>query len=75
MAEATAQSGAPQKRRSRGLSEKGLAFWMVSPSMALIAIVAAYPIIYAIWISGEPMCSISFRAPPGFFEYTEITLL
>src|SRR5215210_3194492 len=51
MAEATVQTGAPRKRRSRGLSEKGLAFWMVSPSMALIAIVAAYPIIYAIWLS------------------------
>ena len=51
MAEATVQSGAPQKRRSRGLSEKGLAFWMVSPSMALIALVAAYPILYGIWLS------------------------
>src|SRR5215208_4766370 len=51
MAEATVQSGAPQKRRSRGLSEKGLAFWMVSPSMLLIALVAAYPIAYAIWLS------------------------
>ena len=51
MAEATAQTGAPQKRRSRGLSEKRLAFWMVSPSMVLIALVAAYPIIYAIWLS------------------------
>ena len=51
MAEATAQTGASQKRRSRGLSEKGLAFWMVSPSMLLIALVAAYPIIYAIWLS------------------------
>ena len=51
MAEATAQTGAPQKRRSRGLSEKGLAFWMVAPSMLLIALVAAYPIIYAIWLS------------------------
>ena len=51
MAEATAQTGAPQKRRSRGLSEKGLAFWMVTPSMVLIAIVAAYPILYAIWLS------------------------
>jgi len=51
MAEATAQTGAPQKRRSRGLSEKGLAFWMVSPSMVLIAIVAAYPILYAVWLS------------------------
>src|SRR4029453_5296706 len=51
MAEATVQTGAPQKRRSRGLSEKGLAFWMVTPSMVLIALVAAYPIIYAIWLS------------------------
>jgi len=51
MAEATVQTGASQKRRSRGLSEKGLAFWMVSPSMLLIALVAAYPIIYAIWLS------------------------
>src|SRR3954468_8988139 len=51
MAEATVSTGAPRKRRSRGLSEKGLAFWMVSPSMLLIALVAAYPIFYAIWLS------------------------
>jgi multiple sugar transport system permease protein len=51
MAEATITTGAPQKRRSRGLSEKQLAFWMVSPSMLLIALVAAYPILYAIWLS------------------------
>ena len=51
MAEATVQPGAPQRRRSRGLSEKRLAFFMVSPSMLLIALVAAYPIIYAIWLS------------------------
>jgi multiple sugar transport system permease protein len=42
---------ATTKRRSRGLSERRLAFLMVSPSMILIAIVAAYPIIYAIWLS------------------------
>src|SRR3954467_3345342 len=51
MAEATVSMGAAQRRRSRGLSEKRLAFWMVSPSMVLIAIVAAYPILYAIWLS------------------------
>jgi multiple sugar transport system permease protein len=51
MAEATVSTGASQKRRSRGLSEKGLAFWMVTPSMLLIALVAAYPILYAIWLS------------------------
>src|ERR1044072_2422507 len=38
-------------RRSRGLSEKRLGVLMVSPSMALIALVAAYPIGYAIWLS------------------------
>ena len=51
MAEATVSTGAPRKRRSRGLSEKGLAFWMVTPSMVLIALVAAYPILYAVWLS------------------------
>jgi multiple sugar transport system permease protein len=51
MEAATIQSGAPQRRRSRGLSEKRLAFFMVSPSMLLIALVAAYPIVYAIWLS------------------------
>jgi multiple sugar transport system permease protein len=51
MAEATVSTGAPRTRRSRGLSEKGLAFWMVSPSLLLIALVAAYPILYAVWLS------------------------
>jgi multiple sugar transport system permease protein len=41
---------APRKRRS-GLSERRLATLMVSPSIALIALVAAYPIGYAIWLS------------------------
>jgi multiple sugar transport system permease protein len=50
MAEAASLS-APAKARSRGLSQKRLAFLMVSPSMILIAIVAAYPILYAIWLS------------------------
>jgi multiple sugar transport system permease protein len=49
----TASIPAPAAKRgvSRGLSEKRLAFLMVSPSMALIAVVAAYPILYAIWLS------------------------
>jgi multiple sugar transport system permease protein len=50
MAEATVQ-GAPPQRRARGLSEKKLAAVMVSPSMLLILLVAAYPIIYGIWLS------------------------
>src|SRR5918911_5398287 len=51
MEAATVTTGAPARRRSRGLSEKKLAFFMVSPSMLLIALVAAYPILYGIWLS------------------------
>jgi multiple sugar transport system permease protein len=51
MEAASIQGGAAPRRRSRGLSEKQLAFGMVSPSMLLIALVAAYPILYAIWLS------------------------
>ena len=53
MEAATAQTvGAPtQRRRSRGIPERRLAKLMVAPSMILIAIVAAYPIIYAVWLS------------------------
>src|SRR3712207_8058467 len=45
----TAVGGAPRKRS--GLSERQLAAAMISPSLVVIAIVAAYPIIYAIWLS------------------------
>jgi multiple sugar transport system permease protein len=51
---ATAQATIDQPRRTarrRGLSERKLAAAMVSPSLIVIAIVAAYPIIYAIWLS------------------------
>jgi multiple sugar transport system permease protein len=48
---ASIQAPAAKKRTTRGLSEKRLAFFMVSPSMILIAVVAAYPILYAIWLS------------------------
>ena len=53
MEAATAQTvGAPtQRRRSKGIPERRLARLMVAPSMILIAIVAAYPIIYAVWLS------------------------
>ena len=49
--EAASVPATPVRGRSRGLSEKRLAFLMVSPSMILIAVVAAYPILYAIWLS------------------------
>jgi multiple sugar transport system permease protein len=43
---------APAPRpRSKGMPERRLAKVMVAPSMILIAVVAAWPIIYAIWLS------------------------
>lgn len=54
MATVSTPTGAPSvtpRRRSRGLSEKRLAWLMVSPSLILIAVVAAWPIFYAIWLS------------------------
>ena len=41
----------PRRRRRSGLPERRLAAAMVSPSLIVIAIVAAYPIVYAIWLS------------------------
>ena len=51
MEAASIQAGTPVARRSRGISERRLALYMVSPSVLLIALVAAYPIGYAIWLS------------------------
>jgi multiple sugar transport system permease protein len=73
---ATLRAGTPQKRRSRGLPERRLALLMVAPSMALIAIVALWPIIYAIWLS---MHEYSLReaglsrwaSPAGFGNYID----
>jgi multiple sugar transport system permease protein len=52
MEAASVQAGTtPERRRSKGIPERRLAKLMVAPSMILIAIVAAYPIIYAVWLS------------------------
>jgi multiple sugar transport system permease protein len=50
---ATATSAAPpaNRRRSRGLGERPLARLMIAPSLVLIFLVAAYPILYAVWLS------------------------
>jgi multiple sugar transport system permease protein len=76
MAEATVQAGAPERRRSRGLSEKRLAFNMVAPSMVLIALVAAFPICYAIWLSlheySVRVAGLSrWASPAGLGNYQE----
>jgi multiple sugar transport system permease protein len=51
MEAASIEARPPAKRRSRGLSERRLAAFMVGPSLLMIALVAAYPIGYAIWLS------------------------
>jgi multiple sugar transport system permease protein len=51
MEAASIKAGSPQRQRSRGIPERRLAWLMVSPSLALIAVVAAYPIGYAVWLS------------------------
>jgi multiple sugar transport system permease protein len=49
---ASVRVGTPtQPRRSKGIPERRLAKLMVAPSMLLIAIVAAYPVLYAMWLS------------------------
>jgi multiple sugar transport system permease protein len=71
-ATATAPAGRPRRRRSEGLSERRLAALMVSPAVLVIALVAAYPIGYAVWLS---LNEYSVRVPglsrfAGFKNYS-----
>ena len=43
--------GRRQKWRSAASAERRLAAWMMSPSLILMLVVAAYPVGYAIWLS------------------------
>src|SRR5918998_6268332 len=73
---ATVRAGRPAKRRSRGIPERRLAAYMIAPSVALIALVALWPIIYAVWLS---MHEYSLRQaglsrwgePAGFGNYID----
>jgi multiple sugar transport system permease protein len=51
MEAATAPAQLRRGRRPKGLSEGRLAAAMMSPSLIVMVLVAAYPIIYAIWLS------------------------
>jgi len=50
-ATATAPPATGGGRRRKGLSERRLAAYMLAPSLIIILLVAAYPILYAIWLS------------------------
>src|SRR5919197_2950432 len=77
MAEAaTVKAGRPTRRRSRGVPERRLAWLMTSPSIILIALVALYPIIYAIWLSLHEYSLIQaglsrWASPAGFGNYVD----
>jgi multiple sugar transport system permease protein len=75
MEAATARLGRGRRRRKRsyGSEERRLAALLLSPAMLVIALVAAYPIGYAIWLS---LTEYSVREPgkwrfAGFDNYTE----
>jgi multiple sugar transport system permease protein len=75
MAAAPATAGtAPARRRSRGIPERRLAVFMVTPSMAVIALVAVYPVIYGIWLSLHQYSLITaglsrWASPAGLGNY------
>jgi multiple sugar transport system permease protein len=73
MEAATARLRRPRGGRRYGSGERRLAAAMLSPAMVVIALVAAYPIGYAIWLS---LNEYSVRVPglsrfAGFDNYTE----
>jgi multiple sugar transport system permease protein len=51
MEAATTSAPVGTGRRSKGIGERRLAHYMLAPSLLLIALVAAYPILYAVWLS------------------------
>jgi multiple sugar transport system permease protein len=77
MTAAPATAGtATARRRSRGIPERRLAVLMVTPSMALIALVALYPVIYGIWLSLHQYSLITaglsrWASPLGLGNYKE----
>jgi multiple sugar transport system permease protein len=73
MEAATARVGRRQGRRRYGSGERRLAAAMLSPALVVIALVAAYPIGYAIWLS---LNEYSVRVPglsrwAGFKNYSD----
>src|ERR687892_1955536 len=76
MAEAASVTAGTPRQRSRGIPERRLAWLMTTPSLLLIALVAVYPIIYAIWLSLHEyslrQAGLSrWASPAGFGNYTD----
>jgi multiple sugar transport system permease protein len=76
MADAASVQAGTQVRRSRGIPERRLAWLMTAPSMLLIALVAVYPILYAVWLSLHEYSLIEeglsrWASPAGFGNYID----
>src|SRR5919109_2144770 len=76
MAEAASVTAGPTRQRSRGVPERRLAWLMTSPSILLIALVAVWPILYAIWLSLHEYSLIRagvsrWASPAGFGNYID----
>ena len=64
------------RRRPRGIPERRLAWLMTTPSIVLIALVALWPIVYAIWLSMHEYSLIRagvsrWASPAGFGNYID----
>jgi multiple sugar transport system permease protein len=76
MADAASVQAGTQVRRSRGIPERRLAWLMTAPSLLLIALVAVYPILYAIWLSLHEYSLIEeglsrWASPAGLGNYID----
>jgi multiple sugar transport system permease protein len=76
MADAASVQAGTQRRRTRGIPERRLAWLMTSPSLVLIALVAVYPILYAIWLSMHEYSLIRagvsrWASPAGLGNYID----
>src|SRR5919197_3149105 len=76
MTAAPATVTAAARRRARGVPERRLAVLMVLPSMALILLVALWPVIYGIWLSMHQYSLITaglsrWASPLGLGNYKE----
>jgi multiple sugar transport system permease protein len=76
MADAASVQAGTQRRRTRGIPERRLAWLMTTPSLVLIALVAVYPILYAIWLSMHEYSLIRagvsrWASPAGLGNYID----
>lgn len=58
-------------RRGRGLSEKALGRLFISPSLILMAVIALFPVLYALFLSFQAFTRRNHEGFAGFSNYAE----